>query len=229
VKLLLFDVDLTLISTGGAGIRALNRACRQLLAVENAMDGITPSGKTDPSIVREIFAACRIDNNGGDGYAPIIDLYLTFLREEVENTTQYRILPGVLSVLEEASKHENVLLGLATGNVEAGARIKLERGDLNRFFKFGGFGSDSENRPELVRHAAQLAERQSGVKIAAKDVFVIGDTPLDIEAGRHAGFNTIGVATGKFSMEELNACGAMLVVPDLEQGRDQFFRTTFME
>jgi phosphoglycolate phosphatase len=229
VKLLLFDVDLTLISTGGAGIRALNRACRQLLDIENAMDGITPSGKTDPGIVREIFAASCLDHRDPGCFSPIIDLYLTFLREEVENTTQYRVLPGVLPLLERVSSRSDVLLGLATGNVEPGARIKLERGKLNGYFEFGGFGSDSENRTELVRHAAQCAEFRVGRRIAPSDVFVIGDTPLDIDAGRQAGFRTVGVATGKFSVDELNSCGATLAIADLEQGCGQFLRTTFIE
>ena len=229
MKLLLFDVDMTLISTGGAGLRALNRACQKILEIDDAMDGITPSGKTDPSIVREILASRCPDRSSADCFGSIIDLYLTFLRDEVEKTTVYRVLPGILSVLEEMSARTDVLLGLATGNVEPGARIKLERGNLNRYFSFGGFGSDSENRTELVRRAAELAGRQNGSKIAPENVFVIGDTPLDVAAGREAGFHTVGVATGKYTFDELADCGASLVIRDFEQGRDQFLRTTFME
>jgi phosphoglycolate phosphatase len=227
VKLLLFDVDLTLISTGGAGLRALNRACQKRLALEDAMDGISPSGKTDPSIVREIFAARSVQHDTCS-FDDIIDLYLTFLREEVESTTQYRVLPGILDILNDMSQRSDVVLGLATGNVERGARIKLERGDLNRYFRFGGFGSDSENRTSLVRRAAEVASTHHGA-IAPDDVFVIGDTPLDVIAGREAGFRTVGVATGKFSVDELRECGAELSIADLEQGRDQFLRMTFME
>jgi phosphoglycolate phosphatase len=228
VKLLLFDVDLTLISTGGAGLRALNRACEARLALRDAMAGISPSGKTDPSIVREIFAARSLQHNTCS-LDDIIDLYLIFLREEVETTTDYRVLPGILNVLDEMSTRSDVLLGLATGNVESGARIKLERGDLNRYFRFGGFGSDSENRTALVRRAAELASMQHGTMIDSQNIFVIGDTPLDVAAGREAGFRTVGVATGKFSMDELRDCGAELTIEDFERGRDQFLRTTFIE
>jgi phosphoglycolate phosphatase len=228
VKLLLFDVDLTLIATGGAGIRALNRACQKLLAIENAMDGIIPSGKTDPSIVREIFAA-RCLAEGVCSFDTVIDLYLTFLREEVETTTVYQVLPGISGILDEMSGRPDVLLGLATGNVEVGARIKLERGKLNGYFRFGGYGSDSENRPGLVRRAAEMASLRCGHEIPGRDIFVIGDTPLDVEAGRAAGFRTVGVATGKYSMSDLAESGADLVIPDFVRGRDQFLRTTFME
>ena len=227
MKLLLFDVDLTLISTGGAGLRALNRACREKLLLENVMDGIVPSGKTDPSIVREIFAAQSLDQTTCS-FNDIIDLYLQFLREEVALSATYRVLPGIGQILAEMSDRRDVVLGLATGNVEKGARIKLERGNLNRFFQFGGYGSDSENRTDLVRHGAEMAERHCGQRIAAGDIFVIGDTPLDVRAGREAGFRTIGVGTGSFSLSELDECGADLAIPNFEVGRDQFLRTTRM-
>ena len=228
MKLLLFDVDLTLISTGGAGLRALNRACRKILSIDNAMDGIIPSGKTDPSIVREIFAR-RCLSESLCSFEDIIVLYLTLLKEEVENTTLYQVMPGIYGILEELSARSDVLLGLATGNVEAGARIKLERGNLNSYFRFGGFGSDAENRTELVRRAVEMAAVEYGGKVSSSDVFVIGDTPLDVEAGRQAGFHTVGVATGRHSIDDLRQAGAELAIADFECGRDQFLRTTFME
>jgi phosphoglycolate phosphatase-like HAD superfamily hydrolase len=120
------------------------------------------------------------------------------------------------------------MLGLATGNVESGARIKLDRGGLNPYFPFGGFGSDSEDRAELVRQAAHKATAHHGEPVSASDVFVIGDTPLDIDAGIRAGFKTVGVGTGSYSVEELLDSGATFAIPDLEQGRDQFLRSTFL-
>lgn len=197
--------------------------------MDNVMEGILPHGKTDPGIIREIFLS-RADNvTYGDfptSLAPILDSYLGFLHEEIETTSNYRILPGVLDILNSLSERSDVLLGLATGNVEAGARIKLERGNLNQYFAFGGFGSDSEIRSELVRCGAEKAAALSGSRLDPNDVFVIGDTPRDIEAGREAGFLTVGVATGKYSREELAAAGATVSISDLEQGRDQFLRTT---
>jgi phosphoglycolate phosphatase len=232
MKLLLFDVDQTLISTGGAGIRALNRAFQQLFSVQNAMEGILPHGKTDPGIIREIFNV-RSAESPGDGYPtslePILNSYLTFLKEEIESSTSYRILPGILSILDLMSGRQDVIIGLATGNVEAGARIKLERGKLNRYFTFGGFGSDSENRTQLVKRGAELAAAISGYRLEPSNTFVIGDTPRDIEAGREAGFLTVGVATGKYSRSDLASSGATLAIQDFELDRDQFLRTTRIE
>ena len=121
------------------------------------------------------------------------------------------------------------MLGLATGNVELGARIKLDRGNLNRYFTFGGFGSDAEDRTELVRRAAVKAADKKGTPIDNANIFVIGDTPLDIDAGKRAGFQTVGVGTGSYSADQLLAAGATFVVPDFEQGRDYFLRSTFIE
>ena len=228
MKLLLFDVDGTLISTGGAGIRALNRACQKVLALENAMDGIQPHGKTDPAIIREIFSARRLGPNLADNTRHIIDAYLSFLAEEVGNSPNYHILPGIEAFLEEFGKLPGIAFGLATGNVENGARIKLARGDLNRHFRFGGFGSDCELRADLVRLAAERGCRDCRFSVSPNDTFVIGDTPRDIEAGRAAGFRTVGVATSTYSKEALRAAGADLVMTDFYQDRDQFLRLTRM-
>jgi phosphoglycolate phosphatase-like HAD superfamily hydrolase len=122
-----------------------------------------------------------------------------------------------------------VILGLATGNIELGARIKLERGGLNPYFSFGGFGSDAEDRTELVRKASEKAADKYGASIATSNIFVIGDTPLDIEAGKRCGFKTVGVATGSYSVDELLAAGASFAVKDLERERDYFLRSTFIE
>ena len=232
MKLLLFDVDQTLISTGGAGIRALNRAFQKLYAVENAMEGILPHGKTDPGIIREILHSHPVPSLN-DGFptsmTAILESYLEFLDNEIDSTPSYKILPGIEGILNSLSGRSDIAIGLATGNVEAGARIKLERGNLNRYFPFGGFGSDSENRTELVRYGAERAAAYMGYRPDAGNVFVIGDTPRDILAGREAGFLTVGVATGKYSKEELKESGATVVISDFEQERDQFLRTTRIE
>ena len=230
MKLLLFDVDQTLINTGGAGIRALNRACQKLLSIENAMDGISPHGKTDPAIVREILLTrLGSDFSCDSDLEPVIQSYLSFLGEEVRLSTAYRVLPGILKILQEMTARQDVMLGLATGNMEFGARIKLERGGLNPYFSFGGFGSDSESRAALVRKGAEAAARKCGSAIQPDDVFVIGDTPRDIEAGRDAGFRTVGVGTGSYSLDQLLESGATFAISDFQQGRDQFLRSAFIE
>ena len=229
MKLFLFDIDQTLINTGGAGLRALDRACLKLLGLEKAMQGISPHGKTDPAIVREIFRVkLRSENPANAHVAAVIDGYLSFLREEVETSATYRVLPGIISLLDELNKRTDVLLGLATGNIEPGARVKLQRAGLNEYFAFGGFGSDSEDRTELVRRAAEKAAHKNGGSISPSNIFVIGDTVLDIDAGKRAGFKTVGVATGSYSVEQLSAAEPTFVVADLEQGRDYFLRSTFI-
>lgn len=230
MKLLLFDIDQTLVNTGGAGLRALDRACQKLFQIEHAMDGISPHGKTDPAIVREILRV-RFKNPSPSAREidTILESYLSFLKDEVHLSSGYRVLPGIVSLLDHLVAHRDAVLGLATGNIEMGGRVKLERGDLNRYFDFGGFGSDAEDRSELVRKAAVRAADKSGASFRADYTFVIGDTPLDIDAGKRAGFKTVGVATGSYSVEQLLAAGATFAVSDLEKERDYFLRSTFIE
>ena len=227
MRLLLFDIDQTLVNTGGAGLRALNRACHKLFHIDNAMDGISPHGRTDPAIVREILRV-RLKNPSPSGreIETVLESYLSFLKDEVHLSPAYRVLPGIVSLLEHLVAHHDAVLGLATGNIEMGGRVKLERGDLNRYFEFGGFGSDAEDRTELVRKGAQRAADKNGGGFLPDYTFVIGDTPLDIEAGKRAGFKTVGVATGSYSVEQLLDAGATFAVSDLEKDRDYFLRST---
>ena len=135
------------------------------------------------------------------------------------------MLPGIVDILDQMSARADVILGLATGNIELGARVKLERGSLNSYFTFGGFGSDSEDRAGLVRKGVEDAARRLGSPIHAVDVFVIGDTPRDIDAGRAGGFKTVGVATGRYSTGQLAQAGATFVISNFQEGRDQFLRS----
>jgi phosphoglycolate phosphatase-like HAD superfamily hydrolase len=223
VKLLLFDLDGTLVTTGGAGVRALDRAFFQVAGIVHAMDGVRPHGKTDPAIIREVFTL-RGAGNFSDLIGQILDAYVGFLEEEVRQSSMYRVLPGIIHFLKEFHGRRDLALGLATGNVERGARIKLERGRLNSYFAFGGFGSDAENRTEVVRRAAEKAARYTGECVDPADIFVIGDTPRDIDAGRESGYRTVGVATSDYTRQDLEAAGADLVLSDFEQDRDQFLR-----
>jgi phosphoglycolate phosphatase-like HAD superfamily hydrolase len=224
VKLLLFDIDGTLILTGGAGVRALNRAFKQVVGIDNAMDGIRPHGKTDFGLVREVYASRRQDGHSDEVARRILDAYVGFLPEEVRSSDRYRVLPGILTFLVTYGSHPDLAFGLATGNVERGARIKLERGNLNSYFSFGGFGSDAEHRAHLVQRAAENGMRRIHQQIEPHDVFVIGDTPLDIAAGREAGFRTVGVATSDYTRDHLETSGADLVMSSFEENRDSFLR-----
>ena len=226
MKLLLFDIDGTLILSGGAGIRALNRAFCQVVDIVNALDGIRLHGKTDPAIVREVFTALGRSEQTHAHLEEILEIYLSLLPEEVGRSNDYTVLPGILRFLDDFRSHANLAFGLATGNLERGARIKLDRGNLNSYFSFGGFGSDSENRTDLVVHAAEDGMRFIGERIDPSDIFVIGDTPRDVEAGREAGFRTIAVATGLYTGDELESADPDLIVADLDRGRDAVLELT---
>jgi phosphoglycolate phosphatase-like HAD superfamily hydrolase len=192
------------------------------------MDGVSPHGKTDPAIAREILRVRLGSESARNGeIAAILEAYISFLKDEVHASPRYTVLPGIVSLLDELLPRQDVMLGLATGNIEIGARIKLDRGGLNRYFTFGGFGSDSEDRTELVRELQR--RRPTNMERRSTHIFVIGDTPLDIDAGKRAGFKTVGVGTGSYSVDQLLSSGATIAVQDLHQGRDYFLRSTFIE
>src|SRR5262249_61298150 len=156
------------------------------------MDGISPHGKTDPAIVREILSRKLGSQTATNAdIATVLDSYISFLKEEVYTSTTYRVLPGVQSLLDQIVARGDALVGLATGNIELGARIKLERGGLNPYFSFGGFGSDAEDRTELVRKAAEKAAHKNGGFIAPSYNFVFGGTPLDIDSRQQPAFKTV--------------------------------------
>ena len=201
--ILLFDIDGTILISGGAGNRALNRAFQEKFNISKAMGSITPDGKTDPAIVREVFQTKLHREPAPGEWKKLQDTYLRYLFEEVQASAGYRLLPGVLSLLETASQRSELLLGLLTGNWEQGAQIKLERSHLKRFFPFGGFGSDAEDRGEIARLAVCRGREYAGEIVPDDRIFVIGDTLHDIRCARAAGVKAIAVATGSASVEEL--------------------------
>jgi phosphoglycolate phosphatase len=203
-KVLLFDIDATLLKTGNAGLRALDRAFLGLYGVPSATGGIRPEGKTDPAIIREMLDRNTPDLDPGREIPRVLDLYLAYLGEEVEASPGFRVMPGVPQLLEELSRIPRIALGLATGNLEKGARIKLRRAGLGSYFSFGGFGSDSENRTEVVRAAIDRARDRLKDEVPLRSVYVIGDTPRDILHGKEAGVRTVAVATGRSGLEELS-------------------------
>jgi phosphoglycolate phosphatase-like HAD superfamily hydrolase len=203
MKLFLFDLDWTLIYTGGAGVRALNVAFEKHFGIANAMKTLSPDGKTDPAIVREMIRVhLRRDPEDGE-IESICRAYVDRLKIEVATSAGYRVLPGVPELLESLSKRSDILVGLGTGNLEEGARIKLSRPDLMKYFRFGGYSSDSEDRSEVLAAAVRRGEALAGQAVAPRDVFVLGDNWRDIEAGQAIGASTVGVATGPVPYEEL--------------------------
>lgn len=203
-KLLLFDIDGTLLISGGAGNRALNRALQRQYGISRAMESIIPDGKTDPAIIREIFQKNLQREPNIEEIENLCHMYLDNLRDEIQISSGYRLLPGVLPLLERAGKRSDLLMGLLTGNLERGAELKLGRSQLNRFFLFGGFGSDSEDRGEIAKMAVLRGREYAGEQIPLDRIFVIGDTVFDIQCARTVGAKALAVATGSTSFEELS-------------------------
>ncbi len=201
MNLLLFDIDGTLLSTSGAALKAAEKAFEKLFKIKNVMTGIKTDGKTDPLILKEMF------NNGlkrdySENEAELIfEEYTYFLKTELSNGSKVTLMPGIYELLNLLSADENIMLGIATGNIEKGAWIKLKYAGIDKFFNFGGFGSDSQCREQLIRKAIVRSSDFCGKDIDS--VYVIGDTPLDIIHGKAAGALTIAVSTGSYSYEEL--------------------------
>ena len=205
MKLFLFDLDGTLVNTGGAGLRALDRAFESHYGFSGVSARISPSGKTDPAIFREIASVVAGTALSDDDLRAVSASYLRFLADEVDASPTYRVLDGVEAFLDRLARRDDAAVGLGTGNLEAGARLKLRRSGLNSYFAFGGFGSDAEDRAELLRVARRRAEALHGVRFAERSVFVIGDTPLDVAAARRAGFTAVAVEGGSASRDALQA------------------------
>jgi phosphoglycolate phosphatase len=215
-KVLLFDIDGTLVLTGRAGVRAMNRACEQVFGHSNALDGVAVAGRTDSIILHDALRAIGHEMDE-DLFARLRDAYVTLLREEIllpgEGTKA--VLPGVAGLLDALRARPDVFLALLTGNFEEGARIKLEHFDLWRYFKCGAFGDDAADRNALVPFALDRARACGLDAIAPEDVFVVGDTPHDVACARAVGAVPVGVATGSFSVADLRGSGADIVFPDL--------------
>lgn len=218
MKLVLFDVDGTLISTGGAGMRAFYRALKDHFDVDVNNSAIRPDGKTDPLILKELLCHCNLAERWCEGTRDMLfSKYLGCLEEEMSEARSrglIQILPGVLDLLKILSRHRDFAVGLVTGNLEKGAFTKLSHAGLDGFFHFGGYGSDSEDRTELTRVAIQRGTRLVAPK-PVENSFVIGDTPLDVLHGHAAGAYVVAVASARYGMDDLASCNPDLLVSDL--------------
>jgi beta-phosphoglucomutase-like phosphatase (HAD superfamily) len=210
----LFDIDGTLINTGGASDRAWKRAFLELHGLEVEVGDYTGKGVTDPVVGMTSFRGALGQEPSAAEMAKLMSLRLRYLPEEVAGSPGFEVLPGVEELLERLID-DGVLLGLITGNVEAAAHIKLARANLNRFFAFGGYGSDADQRVEVARTALSRAATVSGHEIEHGSCLAVGDTPVDIEAAHGAGIRILSVATGEYSLDQLAAAGADLAVATL--------------
>jgi phosphoglycolate phosphatase len=220
VRLILFDIDGTLIDSGGAGTRSLDLALKELFSVENAFYGISMAGKTDTQIIKEGLMKHGMSADGN--VESIVRVYLDHLREEINNDRKH-VKPGIYELLENLQQRRESGLGLLTGNLEQGARIKLGPFGLNKYFSSGAFGSDDEDRNNLLPIAVNRFEELFRIKIEIDSCIIVGDTPRDVECAHIYGAMCIGVATGPYSVEDLIAAGADYVFKDLS-GNDSLFQ-----
>ncbi len=211
-KLILFDIDGTLVSTGGAGTRAMNLAFHDLFGIRDAFENIPMAGKTDIQIMKE-----GLKNHGFpymDGnVGKMTDQYLVYLQREIHNPRRF-LMPGIRESLELFTEKE-MALGLLTGNLEKGASIKLNSFGIGGYFLDGAFGSDDEDRDKLLPVAIEKF-RKKGLAFSPQDCIVIGDTPRDVQCAKVHNAYAIAVATGPYSREDLLNTEADIVLDSLE-------------
>ena len=211
--LLLWDIDGTLISSAGAGMRALEVALRDGFGIDGSLADIDFAGRTDRWIMRETFRKFSIPATE-ENFSRYFDGYVKALPRELANP-HARVLPGVRDVLRSAAAHGHIAQGLLTGNMRRGAQVKLAHHGLWEHFPFGAFADDSEFRNELGPHALRRALEHHRVEFAAANVWVIGDTPHDIACGKVIGARTLAVGTGGYSLEALRTHSPTVVLEDL--------------
>jgi phosphoglycolate phosphatase len=214
-RILLFDIDGTLVSTGGAGAVAWRRAFEELYGIPADIGKFTDAGMTDPDVGARTFEAVLGRKPSPLELAQIVQRRLEYLPEAVAESQGYRVLPGVPERLRQLSRAGH-LLGIITGNGDGAAHIKLARGDLNRWFTFGAYASAGLDRAGIVRQAVQRGEAMLGEDVPNTQIYVIGDTPRDIEAAHAAGCTAIAVATGHYDAAALREAGADHVLETLE-------------
>ncbi len=216
-KLILFDIDGTLLSTDGAASRAFHRALLDVYGTAGPITGYDFHGRTDREIARALLRAAGLDDSAIDGrFGALWSVYLRELAAELAQANhRTRVMPGVVALLDELARREDaVVLGLLTGNIEEGARLKLASCGLDGRFAVGAFGSDDEERDRLGPVAVDRARDQLGITFHGEDIVVVGDTPRDVQCARPVGARAVAVATGRHTVEELEAAGADAVLPD---------------
>ncbi len=203
LRLVLFDIDGTLITTNGVAKKTFAEALEKLFSVPNAAREYDFAGKTDQQIFQDIMSAAGLDEASIErAQESALNTFLDMLEQRITNDA-VTVLPGVRELLDALSLESTVTLGLLTGNMLRGARIKLTPPGLMQYFSFGAFGSDAPQRHALPSIAVERAYHRTGYLFREKEIVVIGDTPHDIECGRHLNVRTVAVATGGKSRETL--------------------------
>jgi phosphoglycolate phosphatase len=215
-RAVLFDIDGTILTTAGAGKRAMSGAIEEVLGLTDPLADFHLDGMTDRAIVRRAADARRASNCTEREIDAVLERYLARLAESLPSIADYVVLPGV-DALARALASRGVAVGLGTGNVERGARLKLERSGLNPVLRFGGFGDDAEDRAALLAVGLERARARCGGQLEPGELWIIGDTPKDVTAGKAIGARVLAVATGRYSVDDLRACGADVAAATLAE------------
>jgi phosphoglycolate phosphatase len=214
---ILFDIDGTLINTGGAGAASWRLAFDELYGIPADIGKFTDTGMTDPEVGRKTFEAVLDRAPERKEFTKLMERRLHYLHQTVGDSDGYEVLPGVTTLLPQLID-EGYLLGIVTGNVEAAGHIKLHRANLNRFFSFGGYGSDSPDRGELTKIGLKRATLVYGEEVEAEQAFAVGDTPLDVTGAHAAGIECVGVGSHHYDVDQLRQAGADYAIKSLEEG-----------
>lgn len=220
MRLLLFDIDGTLITSPGVGRRAFDRAFRDVLGWDDATTGLNFGGMTDPLIVRTVFARRGLTEAAAmEAVARLLPSYVRHLERELEAKDVTRTLPGVRPLLDALLPRHgtDAALAVLTGNVQAGAHLKLRANGLHGYFAFGAYGDDGHRRSDLLPVALERARAAVGRDFPMHHVVVVGDTPADIEVARTHGACVVAVATGASPREELEAHRPDALLDDLSR------------
>ena len=214
IRLVLFDIDGTLIKTGGAGEKAFAKVCEQEFNIPNATENLHFAGRTDPAIVRDFFREFRIEPTP-EHFARFFSAYVIWL-ERLLTTLDGTVLPGVHDLIAafRAMAHQP-LIGLLTGNIKQGAELKLTHYRLWESFSMGAYGDDHEDRNQIAAIARDRGAKLLGSKLYGEEILVIGDTPRDVECAKAIDAKVLAVATGVFSVDQLSSCKPHWLVPNL--------------
>lgn len=223
MKLVLFDIDGTLIRTHGIGKTLMAEACSEIAGVPLDASAVVFSGRTDPAIVSDILRLGGIDAKEQARFIPAcLDRYMSLASARMATRAVEPCL-GVIELLEALQRHPSVHLGIVTGNLERAAHLKLERAGLSAYrWIAGGFGSDHRDRNRLPRMAVNRYTHTTGRKPRGHDVVVLGDTAADIVCAHDGGYRAVAVATGHYDMDHLRGHGPDALLADLSQRQDVF-------
>lgn len=214
-KIALFDIDGTLVLSGGAGRRAMVRAFDEIFAIPDALRDVSFAGRTDAWILADAARRSGVAAGAPDAER-FRDRYLAHLVSELTLPGEgvKGLLPGVRPLLDALAGRDDVFLALLSGNFELGARVKLEYFGLWHYFRCGAFGDRALDRSHLVDEALARVHACGGPRVPVEDVVVVGDTPLDVACAASAGARSVAVATGGYDERTLEAAGADVVLPD---------------